>query len=133
MPDFTAEDRLAIHDVITLHGHVADDRDWDRLGELFTDDVVLDLEDFGYGTLCGLAALRDLSLASQDDKGQPLAHHVTNIIITGQDGQTARARSKALAVMRDGTSGTSVYEDVLRREEHRWRISHRKVVARPSR
>jgi 3-phenylpropionate/cinnamic acid dioxygenase small subunit len=133
MPDITAEDRLAIHDVITLHGHVADDRDWDRLGELFTDDVVLDLEDFGYGTLRGLAAMRDLSLASQDDKGQPLAHHVTNIVITGQDGQTARARSKALAVMRDGTSGTSVYEDVLRREEHQWRISHRKVVARPAR
>jgi 3-phenylpropionate/cinnamic acid dioxygenase small subunit len=133
MPDFTTEDRLAIHDVITLHGHVADDRDWDRLGELFTDDTVLDLEDFGYGTLRGLAALRELSLASQDDKGQPLGHHVTNILITGHDGQTARARSKALAVMRDGTSGTAVYEDVLRRDEHRWRISHRKVVARPSR
>jgi ketosteroid isomerase-like protein len=133
MPDITAEDRLEIHDVIAAHGHVADDRDWDRLGELFTDDAVLDLEDFGYGTLHGLAALRELSRASQDDKGQPLAHHVTNIIVTDRDGDTAHARSKALAVMPDGTSGTAVYEDILRREEHRWRISHRKVVARPSR
>jgi hypothetical protein len=133
MPDITAEDRLAIHDVIALHGHVADDRDWGRLGELFTDDAVLDLEDFGYGTLHGLAALRDLSRASQDDKGQPLAHHVTNIAVTGQDGETARARSKALAVMPDGTTGTAVYEDILRREGHGWRISHRKVVARPAR
>lgn len=133
MPDITAEDQLAIHDVIAWHGHVADDRDWDRLGELFTDDAVLDLEDFGYGTLHGLAALRDLSRASQDDKGQPLGHHVTNIIVTGRDGESVRARSKALAVMPDGTSGTAVYEDLLRRDEHGWRILHRKVVARPSR
>jgi 3-phenylpropionate/cinnamic acid dioxygenase small subunit len=134
MPDITAEDRLAIQDVIALHGHVADDRDWDRLGELFTDDVVFDLEDFGHGTLRGLAALRDLSRASDDDKSQPLAHHVTNIIIvTGLNGDTARARSKALAVMPDGTSGTAVYEDTVRRDEKGWRISHRKVVARAAR
>ncbi len=154
MLDITAEDRLAIHDVIALHGHVADDRDWDRLDDLFTHDAVLDLEDFGYGTLHGLQAIRDLSRGSQDDKGQPLGHHATNIIVVGQvgqdgqdgqdrqdrqdrqdgqDGEGVRARSKALAVMADGTSGTAVYEDVLRREAHGWRISHRKVVARTGR
>lgn len=31
MLDITADDRLAIHEVIALHGHLADDRDWDRL------------------------------------------------------------------------------------------------------
>lgn len=133
MPDITAEDQLAIHDVIALHGHVADDRDWDRLDELFTHDAVLDLEDFGYGTLHGLAALRDLSGASQDDKRQPLGHHVTNIIITGRDGDTAKARSKALAVMPDGSTGTAEYQDTLQRGQQGWRISHRKVTARPSR
>ena len=135
MLDITAEDRLAIHDVIALHGHVADDRDWDRLGDLFTDDAVLDLEDFGYGTLHGLQAILDLSRGSQDDKGQPLGHHATNIIVIGQDkaGEGVRARSKALAVMADGTSGTAVYEDTLRREAHGWRISRRKVVARAAR
>jgi hypothetical protein len=40
MPAITAEDRIAVHDVIALHGHAADDRDWDRL---FTSDVVSDL------------------------------------------------------------------------------------------
>ena len=108
-------------------------RSWNRLGDLFTDDAVLDLEDFGYGTLQGLQAIRDLSRGSQDDKGQPLGHHTTNIIVVGQDGDGVRARSKGLAVMADGTSGTAVYEDVLRREEQGWRISHRKVVARTAR
>jgi 3-phenylpropionate/cinnamic acid dioxygenase small subunit len=133
MLDLTTEDRLAIHDVIALHGHVADDRDWNRLGDLFTDDAVLDLEEFGYGSLHGLGAIRDLCRGSQDDEGQPLGHHVTNIIVTGQDGEGVRARSKGLAVMADGTSGTAVYEDVLRREERGWRISHRRVVARAAR
>jgi 3-phenylpropionate/cinnamic acid dioxygenase small subunit len=130
MLEITTEDRLAIHDVIALHGHVADDRDWDRLDELFTDDAVLDLEDFGYGTLHGLQAIRSLSRGSQDDNGQPLGHHATNIIVVGQDEEGVRARSKALAVMADGTSGTAVYEDTLRREERGWRISRRKVVSR---
>ncbi len=133
MPGITAEDQLAIHDVIALHGHVADDRDWDRLGDLFTDDAVLDLEDFGYGKLHGLQAIKDLSRGSQDDKGQPLGHHATNIIVVGQDGEDVRARSKALAVMADGTSGTAVYEDTLRRGDHGWRIIRRKVVARTAR
>jgi hypothetical protein len=133
MLGITAEDRLAIHDVIALHGHVADDRDWDRLGDLFTDDVVLDLEDFGYGTLHGLQAIKDLSRGSQDDKGQPLGHHATNIVVVGPDGEGVRVRSKALAVMADGTSGTAVYEDTLHRGDHGWRISRRKVVARTAR
>jgi len=74
-----------------------------------------------------------LSRGSQDDKGQPLGHHTTNIVVVGQDGEGVRARSKGLAVMADGTSGTAVYEDVLRREARGWRISHRKVVARAAR
>ena len=133
MLGITAEDRLAIHDVIALHGHVADDRDWDRLGDLFTDDAVLDLEDFGYGTLHGLQAIKDLSRGSQDDKGQPLGHHATNIVVVGPDGEGVRVRSKALAVMADGTSGTAIYEDTLHRGVHGWRISRRLVVARTPR
>ncbi len=35
--------------------------------------------------------------------------------------------------MADGTSGTAVYGDTLRREERGWRISHRKVVAKAAR
>ena len=75
-------------------------------------------------------AIQDLSRGSQDEQGQPLGHHVTNIVIVGQDGDGVRARSKALAVMADGASGTAVYEDVLRRGAQGWRISRRRVLAR---
>nr|WP_245839131.1 nuclear transport factor 2 family protein [Nocardia donostiensis] len=50
MPDITAEDLIAIHETIALHGHLADDREWDRLGEVFAADVVFDVTDYGYGT-----------------------------------------------------------------------------------
>jgi hypothetical protein len=35
--------------------------------------------------------------------------------------------------MADGTSGTAVYEDTLRRGDRGWRIIRRKVVARTAR
>jgi hypothetical protein len=39
----STEDRLAIHELISLHGHVVDDGDFSRLHEVFTVDVVYDL------------------------------------------------------------------------------------------
>ncbi|MGF6883584.1 3-phenylpropionate/cinnamic acid dioxygenase small subunit [Nocardia sp. GAS34] len=130
MLDITAADRIAIHEAISLHGHIADDRDWDRWGELYTDDLVLDLEDFGLGTTHGLAALEKMARDNQDDPAQPLGHHVTNTVLVAQEGDRVRARSKGLAVNADGTSGTVVYEDTLRRESNGWRICQRKVLAR---
>ncbi|MQY18718.1 nuclear transport factor 2 family protein [Nocardia macrotermitis] len=130
MVDISAADRIAIHETIALHGHVADDRDWDRWGELYADDLVLDLEDFGLGTIEGLAALRELARTNQDDPAQPLGHHVTNIVVVARDGDLVRARSKGLSVHADGTSGTVVYEDTLRREPQGWRICHRRIFAR---
>ncbi|RMI31370.1 nuclear transport factor 2 family protein [Nocardia stercoris] len=130
MLDITTADRLAIHEIIALHGHLADDRAWDRLAEVFAEDVIFDLEDFGYGTLRGLAALRALAEGSQDDEGQPLGHHVTNIVVVGAHGDQAQTRAKALAVNADGTTGTAVYEDRLRRADQGWRIYYRRVVAR---
>ncbi|MEU2253532.1 nuclear transport factor 2 family protein [Nocardia xishanensis] len=130
MPEITAEDRVAIHETIALHGHLADDRAWDRLDEVFADDVVFDVTDYGYGTLHGLRAMRDLARGAQDDANQPLGHHVTNVVVVGRDRENVRARSKALAVAADGTTASAVYEDMLRREPQGWRICYRKVVAR---
>ena len=50
----SAEDRVAIQELIALHGHHFDDCHLDRLHELFTEDVVYDLEDFGVVNLTAL-------------------------------------------------------------------------------
>ncbi|MQA82042.1 MAG: nuclear transport factor 2 family protein [Streptosporangiales bacterium] len=124
----TAEDRVLIAETISLHGHVFDDGELDRLDELFTPDVVYDVSDFGQQPIRGIGAIRDAALAMGD--ANPVGHHVTNIVITGADGDEATARSKGIGVMADGSCGSVVYVDTLRRHAGGWRICHRKVIAR---
>jgi 3-phenylpropionate/cinnamic acid dioxygenase small subunit len=123
----TVEDRIAIHELIALHGHLVDSGEFERLGELFTPDVVYDLEAYGSGSLHGIdeIAAAGLSLGA----GNPLAHHVTNTVVSC-DGDVVTARSKGLAVRPDGSTGSVVYDDVLRQERAGWRIARRTVVPR---
>ena len=124
----STEDRWAIGEVISLHGHLFDEGHLDRLDELFTADVVYDLADFGMKRLNGIDAVRRATL--ELGSANPLAHHVTNIVITSADGDSVRTRCKALAVMADGTCSSATYIDTLRREDGQWRLSHRTVLAR---
>ena len=125
----STDDRLAIHELMSLHGHLADDRRSDELDMLLTEDASYDVEDFGLGVVVGLPALRELWTAAPGD--QPLGHHVTNVIITEKGGEV-RVRSKGLSVMATGAAGTVVYDDVVVKTDAGWRISNRKVVARTS-
>ncbi|MDR0344448.1 MAG: nuclear transport factor 2 family protein [Nocardiopsaceae bacterium] len=121
-------DRLAIHELIALHGHLSDAGDFGRMDEVFAADVVYDLADFGGGVVQGRDALRDMALAMGDRN--PVGHHVTNVVITVADGETAQVRSKGIGINADGTSGSVVYDDVVRRLPDGWRIVSRKVTAR---
>ncbi len=117
-------DRLAIHELIGLYGIVIDERDWERVGELFTDDVVYDMSELGLGTLHGVAAVLHLWRSREDL--HPLAHHATNIVVTaGADRDTARAISKGIGVGRKGRVGSVTYRDLLRRTPQGWRIASR--------
>jgi SnoaL-like domain len=49
----TAEDRAAIAALISMHGHLVDAGELDRLDELFTADVTYDVTDSGAGPLEG--------------------------------------------------------------------------------
>jgi 3-phenylpropionate/cinnamic acid dioxygenase small subunit len=121
------EDRLAIYELISLHGHIVDDGEFDRLCELFTDDVVYDLTPMGGQTLQGTAAIKDASLKLGD--GNPIAHHVTNIVVN-DTGDPVTARSKAIGIRKDGSAGSLVYDDVLVRTDAGWRISNRRITLR---
>jgi 3-phenylpropionate/cinnamic acid dioxygenase small subunit len=121
----SAEDTLGIQRVIALHGHLADSREYERFGEILTDDVVYDMESLGLGTTVGLDALR--AIAEQTADRQPKAHLVTNIVVTeGPDGEVS-ARSKGVALMPGGGAGSVVYEDRFRRTPDGWRIEHRSI------
>jgi SnoaL-like domain len=124
----TQEDRAAITELISLHGHLVDSGELDRLDELFTDDITYDLSDFGLGSLEGMPAIRDAALALGE--ANPVGHHVTNVILTEHADNEAHARSKGIAINKDGTSGSVTYEDRFTRDERGWRIRYRKVEAR---
>ncbi|MFD5316899.1 nuclear transport factor 2 family protein [Streptomyces sp. NPDC127098] len=124
----TAEDRVAVTDLVSLHGHLVDAGELDRLDELFTDDVTYDVTDLGGGPLQGLAAIREAALSMGELN--PVGHHVTNIVLTELSADRVLARSKGLGVRSDGTVGSVTYEDTVTRTAAGWRITHRVVRAR---
>ena len=122
-------DRLAIHELLALHGFLADERRFDELDQLLAIDATYDVSDFGVGRISGLDAIRDLWTTGGGEA--PLGHHVTNVIVTEDADGTVRARSKGIAVMAGGAAGTVVYEDVLTLTDAGWRIAVRRVVGQP--
>jgi hypothetical protein len=126
-----AEDRWMIGETLSMHGHLFDEGQLDRLGELFTADVVYDVSDLGFGVLRGIDAIRDAAVAL--GAANPLAHLITNVVITeSEDGgpDAARVRSKAIVITTDHRCGTATYVDEVRRQPEGWRISHRQILAR---
>ncbi|MGO9856061.1 MAG: nuclear transport factor 2 family protein, partial [Acidimicrobiales bacterium] len=58
MPD--SGDILAIHQLLALYGHIIDEREWQRVGELFTPTAVYDMSEFGLGVVRGTEAIAEL-------------------------------------------------------------------------
>lgn len=123
----TGEDRLAIVDLVALHGHLFDAGELDRLGELFTADVLYDASDFDQEPMHGIDAIRSAALALGERN--PVAHHVTNVVVTPVDDDTASVRSKGLGVGRDGKIGSVTYLDTAARTPNGWRIRRRHLQA----
>jgi hypothetical protein len=122
------DDRAAITELLAQHGHLFDDGELDRLDLLFTASVSYDVTGFGGGVLRGIEAIRAATLALGDRN--PVAHHITNVVLTdGPDG-SVRARSKGIGVYADGTAGSVTYDDTIVRTGEGWRIDARTVVPR---
>src|SRR5919199_5863042 len=124
------DDRIAIHDVLALHGHLTDRSETGRFHEVFTDDVVYDLSAVGGGVLVGLDELIGGKQAvTSNNPRNPVAQHITNVVVTAESPDTVRSISKSLGVRADGTCVSVAYHDVLRRQPEGWRIAHRSVFA----
>ena len=126
----TDGDRLAIHELLALYGHVLDERRWDDLHLLFTPDVVYDATDFGRPVTRSLAALTAEWTAP--DAPHPLAHHTTNVVVTEEADGTVHVLSKGIGVGARGRVGSVVYRDVVVRTAAGWRLAARTAVLRRS-
>jgi hypothetical protein len=60
----------------------------------------------------------------------PVAHLVTNVVLTEVTDGEVHARSKGIGVNTDSTCGSVTYEDTITRGAGGWRINHRTVLAR---
>jgi hypothetical protein len=122
----SVEDRLDIQQLLNLYGHVIDERQFSRLGELFTDDAVFDLQGFDGTRFEGLAAIAQMLRESQQ---HPLAHHATNVVLESAD-DGVRALSKGIGVGAGGRVGSVTYRDSLLRTDAGWRIRERVCALR---
>ncbi|MDQ0774212.1 3-phenylpropionate/cinnamic acid dioxygenase small subunit [Streptomyces aurantiacus] len=122
-----AEDRQGICDTLALQGHIFDGGHINRFEEVFTADVVYDMSDMGMGAFEGIETVR----AGYVRLGvhNPLAHHLTNVVITDEEDDRASAQSKVLVLTADRKVDSVTQLDTLRRDSSGWRISHRVIKA----
>ena len=119
---------LAIHELLARYGHIIDEREWQRVEELFTERTLYDMREFGLGQVRGAAAIR--ALWSRPDASHPLAHHATNILVSEDPDGTVRVLSKGLGVGPNGRVGSVVYRDVVERTATGWRFVSRTAQLR---
>lgn len=112
-----------IQRLIYLYGHVIDDKQWDRLDEIFADDGSFEIEGTDISVF-GLDAIDNFMRSIT----HPLAHYSTNALIDVEDGAgLATAKVKIFAPRADGTSAIGTYDDVIVRTENGWRFRRRLV------
>jgi uncharacterized protein (TIGR02246 family) len=124
----TAEDRLAILDLVTRADEAATHRDADGYVELFTTDAVLDGDQ---GQHAGRDALRAAVGPIWAGEGPVTLHLTLNPVVEG-DGVEAVVRSVMLIVSPARPAALRVAAAItqhLRREEGHWRIARRTVSA----
>ncbi|HEX6520471.1 MAG TPA: nuclear transport factor 2 family protein [Streptosporangiaceae bacterium] len=122
-----ADDRWAITETLSLHGHLFDDGHLDRLDEIFIPEVIYDMSAVGVGVFEGVEMVRDQAQKMEQAGVGPLAHHVTNVVITRETDDGVTTHSKVLMLMRDGALESATQLDTLRRHNDGWRISHRVI------
>ena len=125
------DDRLQISETLALHAHIADENQLDRLDELFTADAVYDMSASGLGVFEGRELIRAAAEEMARTGRSPIAHFLTNVVITSTADDEATARSKGLMIMADGQTLAVRHDDVLRHHDGMWRISRRTIT--PSR
>lgn len=116
----------AIRELDARYCRALDDGDWDTLVSLFTDDG----EFVGLSRACGPGELRTFFAGLADAGLTAFWHHVTNLEITLDSPDFARARSFLWQpCVQDGVPHIAAgrYTDTLRRVDSCWRYVSKRV------
>lgn len=128
----SADDRLAIQDLLARYADAVDRRDLDALDEVFTADAHLDYT--ATGAIAGDLATMKRFLADAL-AGFVRSQHMLGLPTVSVDGDRARAHTPCHnpMVLDNGDGTTSVwligiwYDDDLVRTDAGWRVSHRRL------
>ncbi len=116
-----AADRLELHELPGRYGDAIDDRNWEGLGRIFTDDAVFDLTDLGGPRLEGLDHIRRFMA---DEAEHPLTHLMTNIYVE-EDEAGAHIRFRIVAMLPGRPPATGSYYDDVVKTPDGWRVTNR--------
>lgn len=122
-----ANDRIDLQQIVSLYGHLIDQRRWNDLDQVFIPDVTY----VGlYEITHSIADKVALWTSEEGMRRHPIGHHATNIVITEDADGTVRIISKGIGVRAEGPPHSVVYEDIAVRTPQGWRISYRKATER---
>jgi hypothetical protein len=120
------QDRQEIAETLARYGHVVDQGRLERLDSVFTPDVRYDMSAVGLPVMVGVDALRAGALRLGAEN--PVAHHVTDVVVLEADGDEAVVASKGLMLTVEGMLRSVTHHDVLRRTPVGWRIASRVIT-----
>jgi 3-phenylpropionate/cinnamic acid dioxygenase small subunit len=119
-------DRLALHELPGRYGDAIDDRAWDRLDQIFTEDAVFDLTDLGEPRLEGLAEIKRYMA---EDAKHPRTHLMTNIYVD-ESADGVRLFFRIVALLPERVVGTASYYDEVVKTAAGWRVRSRVITLR---
>jgi len=119
-------DRLDLHELPGRYGDAIDDRDWDRLDDIFTNDAIFDLTDLGAPRLQGLTAIKQFMDAEAE---HPRTHLMTNIYVD-ETPDGVQVRFRIIALVGGGKVGTASYYDDVIKTSAGWRVTNRVITRR---
>ncbi len=117
-------DRLELHELPCRYGDAIDDRNWDRLRDIFTDDAVFDLTGVGARRLEGID---DIVHFMNIEASHPKTHMMTNIYVDEHE-ETVTMNFRIVALLGKGLVGTASYYDRVVKTDHGWRVQHRECM-----
>lgn len=115
----TAEDRVAMIELVSRYNHAVDGRDAQSWADTFTQDGVFRMQ--GRDEIRGRAAL----VAMVESLGAPGARHwTTNFVIDG-DGDYADMQVDLVVVRGSRVLATGRYDNTMQRVDGEWRFARR--------
>jgi|TARA_R100000501_G_scaffold17919_3_gene35043 hypothetical protein len=123
-------DRVEIQDLITRYAYAIDERDWDALDRVFTEDAIVDYTELGgkKGTRAETKAYLAEAMPNF-----PAFQHLSTTTRVDLDGDRAKAKTilfNPMVMEHEGKERVFFiglwYNDELVRTEAGWRISHRR-------